>query len=782
MDHYIPLILRSHLEKPVKYIIPNQLQSTKEVSEVDALKPKITEQLTYYDYPNERVIILEGENLWFSYKVYLDEKGPHECEFKTHAENTTQYLIEFRADLEESSNLSLSKQVKLALYTHFASPIRQTLNIKMEPRVFPVRQMQLAKHTPSQIIQLAYLCALLEQRHQKSDSKRFTAIAEFLDKAVQVVPVESVFDAITYGKNQIARTCANALQERRLQLQPSQHMIIGALKASIRAHTGYDGAVIDRFIIPSVKTYQQPTHTALWWLQSTQLQGPQMFFPAIGIAQVVVESTHKGMKPKGTMKPKPPTSLRTTNDRRIKRSSQRSSKTYSDAAKSSPSQSTKLMAMPFSIPIFLNSHLNQSPDPFPEYITRYVDECLKGLIRHSHTAMSIQCGAEMRVVTKMNVGELYSALGGKSAHFKSPLQILREGITKLGTYTEGHLLPATKLPNEQMLALIEGIFQKDVSLCALLLGAFMEQQIHIPLIHSAKTTAETLSSQTAPVAVGVWALFSQNLASLEAKLKGHNRSQLIVDIREYMEGFSQKMLDDEDKMYAGKLQFLLHGIQRIVTASSQYISYSLEHQLCSNPKFDKSLTLKYLITEWDTIFQNDALSLIGESHRPLVARWLKWTILVHDLRETLAQYTCIGVTGFVNSGKSLLVRKLFKIQEVKVGIQAAKRTTVPLLYSLEDSVEGLDVIDFPGVDDTDHTIPDLARLLLSLAQIIIFVVDFKRACSDPVKAWLQALSNNGAPIHICLTHADELYAECKAEGKTTKYRRRAEAHPFSLKT
>ena len=131
MDHYIPLILRSHLEKPVKYIIPNQLKSTKEVSEVDALKPKITEQLMYYDYPNERVIILEGENLWFSYKVYLDEKGPNECEFKTHAENTTQYLIEFRAELEESSNLSLSKQVKLALYTHFASPIRQTLTIKM---------------------------------------------------------------------------------------------------------------------------------------------------------------------------------------------------------------------------------------------------------------------------------------------------------------------------------------------------------------------------------------------------------------------------------------------------------------------------------------------------------------------------------------------------------------------------------------------------------------------------------------------------------------------------
>ena len=65
------------------------------------------------------------------------------------------------------------------------------------------------------------------------------------------------------------------------------------------------------------------------------------------------------------------------------------------------------------------------------------------------------------------------------------------------------------------------------------------------------------------------------------------------------------------------------------------------------------------------------------------------------------------------------------IQKVKVGIQAVKRTTVPLLYNLEDNTEGLDVIDFPGIDDSDHTIPDLARLLLSLAQIIVFVVDFK---------------------------------------------------------
>ena len=36
--------------------------------------------------------------------------------------------------------------------------------------------------------------------------------------------------------------------------------------------------------------------------------------------------------------------------------------------------------------------------------------------------------------------------------------------------------------------------------------------------------------------------------------------------------------------------------------------------------------------------------------------------------------------------------------------------------------------------------------------------------SDPVKAWLQALTQNGVPLHICLTHADLLYRECQRDG------------------
>ena len=60
-----------------------------------------------------------------------------------------------------------------------------------------------------------------------------------------------------------------------------------------------------------------------------------------------------------------------------------------------------------------------------------------------------------------------------------------------------------------------------------------------------------------------------------------------------------------------------------------------------------------------------------------------------------------------------------------MGTTAIKRTTVPFLYSMDGVVDGLDVIDFPGVDDRDETISELAELLLVIAQVVVFVVDYR---------------------------------------------------------
>ena len=66
--------------------------------------------------------------------------------------------------------------------------------------------------------------------------------------------------------------------------------------------------------------------------------------------------------------------------------------------------------------------------------------------------------------------------------------------------------------------------------------------------------------------------------------------------------------------------------------------------------------------------------------------------------------------------------------QIPTGTTEMKRTTVPFMYNLDEYVEGLDVVDFPGVDDEDDTIGDLADLLLTIAQIIIFVVDYRSVC------------------------------------------------------
>ena len=62
---------------------------------------------------------------------------------------------------------------------------------------------------------------------------------------------------------------------------------------------------------------------------------------------------------------------------------------------------------------------------------------------------------------------------------------------------------------------------------------------------------------------------------------------------------------------------------------------------------------------------------------------------------------------------------------MQVGTLKSKRTTVPLLYNLEGNIDSLDVIDFPGLDDNDDSVPELANLMLTLSQIIIFVVDYR---------------------------------------------------------
>ena len=62
--------------------------------------------------------------------------------------------------------------------------------------------------------------------------------------------------------------------------------------------------------------------------------------------------------------------------------------------------------------------------------------------------------------------------------------------------------------------------------------------------------------------------------------------------------------------------------------------------------------------------------------------------------------------------------------QTRVGTTEKKRTVVPFIYSMDDRVDKLDVIDFPGVDDKE-SVPELAKLLVGLAQVVLFVVNYR---------------------------------------------------------
>ena len=103
------------------------------------------------------------------------------------------------------------------------------------------RQAQLAKLTPSQVIELAYLSALLEQHPNNSTSvlsRKFDIIATFLRDVVKVVPFESIAFAIAFSSYETALVCYEALSTCGIEPLVSIIMGDGLLYAAQRMHVG----------------------------------------------------------------------------------------------------------------------------------------------------------------------------------------------------------------------------------------------------------------------------------------------------------------------------------------------------------------------------------------------------------------------------------------------------------------------------------------------------------------------------------------------------------------
>ncbi|XP_019853136.1 PREDICTED: uncharacterized protein LOC109582702 [Amphimedon queenslandica] len=678
---------------------------------VSLLKPDVS-SVTFYRHGDEIALVLQGQNLWFCSKICINGKNHITID---HLEaDAINRSVRFNYTPKNEKDLIIERHtetVDILLYSHFASPIKRKVSVKcMGEYHISYRQRQLAICTPGEVITLSFLTALLECTSDGVASKRYKTICRFLEAAARIVPIESICYTIANSPQEIAWKCTEAFFSIDPP-PPSIELAAGLEIAYMNLAVGSDPAFLD--------------HLQRHCLQViSQMSSSGKPIPSVLNVHVPV--------------PVP--------------------RSFSEVVQSNPVRLHQNPLQPLDRSTLL-AMMNKLRETAKKYC---VDNSFK---------------TTLRVISGANVRELFATrVDGKGSKLLSPIDVLKMGRKKLDALKAEELEndifrvldksseEAKKYYNEEMLKIIQNICNDELLICTLLLGGFMEQRIRVPLVDSPLETAHILQTTEAPPAVGVWALFSLGMIDFEKMSSSKKGKAMVVKVEKYIKGIftkSNQASDQHSEFYAGKLQFLLQCLKsnETVSCNTNYISYSLETQLadlCSRRDIKPATSVKILVNKWDDYFKNNLLCHVLQQFRPLVARWIIWCLNIHRLREELASHTTVGIMGLSNSGKSCLVKKLFR-QKTAVGSTSMQRTTVSFLYNLEGIVNGLSVIDFPGIDDGDSGVMP-SQLLLRIPQLIVFVLDFKRWETNAALKWIHFFKSSGIPILICLSHADKLYA------------------------
>ena len=502
--------------------------------------------------------------------------------------------------------------------------------------------------TPSELIETAYLCALLEQQPYASSthstakgfSHRFESLRSFLTEVVDVVPIESLVHAISEAKDfQIAVQCCRQLMASNVTFTPSVTM-----------HQGMKYA-LEPFIFDALEHAGMPLQRDLFTKAKTAKEADILYRQ-----QVLSRYNHKVsrrdmLKQWNNNKPPP------------------SGNKLTDGIYAGLWRIDSWLTVDFITDEGFRYHLLNSSTHTSEM--NFLHGKVQQFIPYIYSKAI--CDVDLKEAYPVSIGG-----ASKSCPLNSPLQILKDGRKEMHWLVTACLemvnrspepmesLKLSQLYNSKMLKKVNEIRKSSLAVCTLLLGAFMEEQIRVPLMKTSFDTARAIELATSAVAVGVWALFSLTFGDVKTMISAiPSRSHILVEVKEYIKGIFKQDTATADEKYAGKLQFMIQGMSETVSCNSHYVSYSLECQLlelCTELNIDESTPLETLVGDWDQIFKDNVMSLVVPSHRSLIARWLKWALMVHHLREELARYTAVGVVGLVNSGKSLLVSTLFDIK------------------------------------------------------------------------------------------------------------------------
>ena len=666
----------------------------------DDIKPKITHVL-FENIGEEVVAKIYGSNMWFVHNVSI-EGILDGSNLNVDVMKSTECEVQTRM---RETNICHQDTVSVRVKTHFEnSKYLPPAKVPATENTYRVtrRQQQLAKHSPRAVMELAYLSALLERRQEGHYSKRFEAIKKFFETAVSVVPLESLFHAMANAKLDVMVQCCK--------------------------------------ILCSCDTLSIMDFSSQWLLSSMERVSSRLALTQQCLfAEMFAEELYN-----------PP---------RI------------DFDDDTERLDYELMRLPAAKRREYYQLFNKTYSAILPLVGKY------RIQREKRLRPPSPCNTDLEVIYPSV--DVKGPQKPNETRCKAPLNLLTEGRKKLNRLSEELIAErseysdenATSNTNIKMLSVLTNL-RKEFETCGTLLGAFMESRAQIPLDKAGGDKyVNKFAKHASSMGLSVWGLLIvpfEYLNRLIISNLSEDFRQFVVEFSHHIRGVRNYIFPPSEHQfpdYDERLEFLVGSMKQSWACNQQYVSYSLERQLrmeCENRNIHHFTSVDDILEQWNANFEDERLTLVPEEYRRLVARWIRWSLMINDLRESLASQTAVGVIGLVNSGKSKFVRSLFG-RETITGTTDQKRTTVPLIYNVGQSIKGMDVIDFPGVDDRDKSIPELAELLLSLTRIIVFVVDYRRAHTESTKEWLSILEKEDVPVLICLTFADKLFAELMGE-------------------
>ncbi|XP_046841094.1 uncharacterized protein LOC124435191 [Xenia sp. Carnegie-2017] len=525
--------------------------------------PKVS--TVHFEHIGEDVAVkVSGNDMWFVYELSIY------CEQFCCENMLVDVIKSSGSDVQtriKEKNVHYEEEVRVQVKTHFENskylPSFDHVAAKTTTYSVTQRQQQLAKHRPSEIIELAFLSALLEKRITTHSSIKMKSIKDFFTDAVSVVPIESLFYAIGESSSDVILDCCEILSTSEIN---SETLTNSEISVKVLENALFRIRRCQSLLPEENLTDEMSSLENYRILMHESLEVSARRHHLIGLKEFVL-SSRKDFKERSVsqlslekigpmLKKSTSHIMHLLEDRKPKRRNRR--------RKSAPIYKTDLNVI------------------YPNV------DAVDGTKKNDRS-----CKAPM---TLLNDG-------------KNKLLQLCEELTAEPQQCATSEISSCSL-NNRMLEVLNGLLN-EFETCSTLLGTFMQSQVQIPLEHAGNDKyVNEIARYANSFGLSVWGLLIVPFNYLEQMIRSSGEfGQLVIELSRRLNDFREYMFPTDERElfdYDEKLHFLLGSMKKSIAWNKNYVSYPLERQLehqCSKRNIYYHTPIEIILQQWNTKFE-----------------------------------------------------------------------------------------------------------------------------------------------------------------------------------